>query len=234
MTRMVLLAALMTWSVWAQEAGQRPARSVVRASGQATVTAKPDQATIDIGVTSQGPTAQIAAATNAKQLDAVMADLRKLIGSGGELKTVSYSVHPNHRYPKDGSQPTIVGYSATNMVQAKTSDLAAVGKLIDASTKSGANQIHGLRFSLKDEGPVQSEALREAAVKARAKAEAMASALGLKVTRVLSAEEGEPVMVRPMREMAMAAQRADAPQTPVEPGTIEVRATVTVTVEVAP
>jgi len=62
----------------------------------------------------------------------------------------------------------------------------------------------------------------------------MAAALGVKVVGVLSAEEGGPVVV-PMRDMAMARMAESAAvQTPVEPGTINVRATVSVTLEVAP
>jgi len=85
---------------------------------------------------------------------------------------------------------------------------------------------------VKDESGLQAQALREAAAKARAKAEAIASALGLKIVRVISAEEGSTNVIRPAVFMGVAAQRA-AP-TPVEAGTVEVRAEVTLTVEVAP
>ncbi len=57
----------------------------------------------------------------------------------------------------------------------------------------------------------------------------------MKVARMLSADEGGGGnVVRPTMYMAMgAAQRAAAPPTPVESGTIEVRASVTVTLEVS-
>jgi uncharacterized protein len=78
---------------------------------------------------------------------------------------------------------------------------------------------------------VRAQALSEASRKARAAAEAMAAALGLKVVRVLSAEEGgQPQVIRPM---AMAMKVAASP-TPIESGNIQVQASVTVTVEVAP
>jgi len=47
-------------------------------------------------------------------------------------------------------------------------------------------------------------------------------------------EDGEPVRVVPMRAEMMMMKSADAPQTPVEPGDIQVHATVTVTAEVGP
>jgi hypothetical protein len=104
--------------------------------------------------------------------------------------------------------------------------------VFDAGAAAGANNVRGLDFLLKDEAPVNAQALREAARKARASAEAVAAALGLKVVRVLSAEEGEPQVIRPMRMMAMAPGASGA--TPIESGNIQIQSTVTLTVEVAP
>src|SRR5690606_8835333 len=108
------------------------------------------------------------------------------------------------------------------------------GAVIDAATKAGANQVQNIRFMLKDEQAVRAQALREATTKARAQAEAMASALGLKITRVLSVSDSGPVVpvINEMRMMAARAEAADV-STPVIPGQIEVRANVTLTVEVA-
>src|SRR3989442_940588 len=65
------------------------------------------------------------------------------------------------------------------------------------------------------------------------KAEAIASALGLKIQRVLHVEEGGSI-IRPVEYGdTMGAMRAAATApTPIESGSIDVRATVTLTVEV--
>ncbi len=230
--RSSLALGLLCCAALAQDQPPRLGRSFVKASGDAVVTAKPDQATLDVGVTTQAQTAQAAAEQNATQLDAVVNKIRQAFGSAAELKTIGYSVSPNYSYPKPGGQPTIAGYTASNILEVKLSDIALAGKVIDLATQSGANSIQSLQFSLKDEFSAQSDALRQATAKARAKAEAMASALGVKVVRVLSAEEGGVNLVRPAM-FAMAAQRGAAPPTPVESGTIEVRASVTVTLEVS-
>jgi uncharacterized protein YggE len=64
----------------------------------------------------------------------------------------------------------------------------------------------------------------------------MANALGLKVIKILAVTEGEravrPFMVPQQRTTQMDA--AAAAPTPVEPGTIEVRSTVSLTAEVGP
>ena len=66
---------------------------------------------------------------------------------------------------------------------------------------------------------------------ARSNAEAMASALGMKIQRVIRIEDGAPPTVFPVAREAMM-MRADAASTPVESGSVRVQANVTVTAEV--
>ena len=159
------------------------------------------------------------------------ASSKQMLGASAEIKTISYSGTPVYRRDKEGNTSTISGFTATNVVQIKVSDLSGVGKVIDLSTQLGANSIPRIQFTLKDEQAIRMQALREAAIKAKAEAEAVASALGLKIIRVLSVEAGGS-HIRPL--YAMEARAMAAPQqTPVEPGTIEVSATVTLVVEVS-
>jgi uncharacterized protein YggE len=208
--------------------------STVRATGDATVIVQPDLARVDIGVVSEAATAQAAAAQNAKQLTAVLAELKKVAGPGAQIETLNYWVNPKYRHG-EGRAPAIVGYTATNTVRVTLSDLSKVSTIIDTATKSGANTIQGINFTLKDENAARAQALQPAARQARSSAESIASALGLRVIRVVSAEEGQQPPIRPFQERAMMAQAAmaDAPPTPVEPRSIEVHAMVTVTLEVA-
>ena len=107
-----------------------------------------------------------------------------------------------------------------------------MGDAIDAAAGAGANQIHRVHFTLKDRLAAQSQALREAATKAKSQAEALASALGLQVVRVLSVTESDSI-VRPYQEAMTFRADAARSETPIQPGTIEVHATVTLTVEIA-
>ena len=174
---LLILAAvgMPSGSVMAQDGADKNPRPSIRVTGEATITAKPDQAQIDIGVVTQAQNAQEAATRNAQKVDAVITGLRTAMGAGADIKTVSYSLTPNYRYPERGGQPTITGYTASNTIQIKTGDLTQVGKIIDIGTQSGANNIQSLRFMLKDEQASRAQALREAAIKARAKADALAS-----------------------------------------------------------
>jgi hypothetical protein len=212
-----------------------PPTPSIRAAGEATVTAKPDRAIIDIAVFTEAPAAQAAASQNATRLDAVLRAVKASAGAAADIKTVSYSLDPNYRYPKPGGQPELAGYTARNSIQVTTADLDSAGKIIDAATRSGANSIDRLQFTLKDDAVPRAEALRQAAAKARTASEAIAAALGVRIVRVLLAQEeaGGPAPVQPMFKMARMAESAAAMPTPVAPGTIEVRAGVTLTVEIA-
>ena len=206
-----------------------PRPPAVQASGEAVIQAEPDQAVLSVGVVTQAGNAQDAASQNASQLQTTLDRLRAALGSKGTMRTVGYSLNPVYSNPRDGSQPVIRAYTASNTIQITTSDLAGLGKLIDsASQAGGANRIQGLQFSLKDDAAARSQALRQAVAVARVNAEAMAAGMGLKLGKVLLIDQGSSGGVRPqVREFAAAAL---AP-TPIEPGTVEVRADVTVTFE---
>jgi uncharacterized protein YggE len=229
-----MCALALVWAfsenVSAQEA--RDARPSIRTSAEATVKVAPDQAQIDIGVITQAQNAQAAAQQNAQKLDTVIAALRRALDQTAEIKTVGYSLSPNYRYPTTGGQPTITGYTASNVVQVKTTDLKQIGNLIDIAAQTGSNTIQGLRFMLKDEQAAYADALRQAALKARAKADALASALGLKVQRVLHVEESGASPQPIVYARAAGAEYGKA-STPIESGTIDVQAIVTLTVEIA-
>lgn len=204
-----------------------PASGTVRVVGEATASAKPDMAELDLGVFSQATTAGAAAAENAKKMDRVVAVLKKEVGAGGEVRTASFNVEPRYGEPKPGQdRPVVIGYAVTNIVRVRTLDVTAVGRLVDSALKLGANEVQRVSFGLKDPEPIHAEALKAAALKARAHATALAGALGLRVRGVVSLSENEPGPW-PVRESAAQFKTmARDVATPIEAGSLEVRATV--------
>lgn len=221
-------------AVCASAFAQQPPVSSIRVTGDAHVTAKPDRVQIDVGVITHSATSEEAATRNAREVDAVLTAVRKAAGPTVVLKTISYTLNPNYQYHPKGGEPTIDGYIATNVVQVQLDDLGRIGAAIDAATQAGANRVQGIQFTLRDQDTVRAQALREAAQRARAEAEVLAAALGLKVVRVLTVEENSPrIMPVRMFSRAVGANVAAAP-TPVEAGTLDVTANVTLSVEVSP
>lgn len=241
--RAFIAIALTTASVWgiAQPASALgspappPRPATIQVTGQATVSGTPDRVYIDIGVTTQAQNSQDAAARNASRLSKVITAVKGAAGAGAQLTTTEYSVSPNYNYPRDGSAPSLVGYTVSNVVQVRLDDLRKIGPVIDTATQAGANNVQNIRFALRDEEAARTEALRQAAVSAQRDARTLASAVGLQVVRVLEVDE-QAAGVRPAllyQQSVKLALPAAAP-TPVETGTVSVNASVTLTVEVAP
>ena len=200
---------------------------VVRAVGQATMSVKPDQVKVNVGVVTQADTAQAAASQNASQVEAVLNQLRSVLSTGSDLQTVGYSITPNYRYPQ-GQPAVLTGFTATNTVQVTTSDLSNIGKVIDAASQAGANSVQSLQFSIKDDEPVREQVLAQAAKEARSHAQAIAGGLGARIGAVLAAQEG--VSVTPLTVDTRTAVAA-TPSTPIETGLVTVSASVTVEME---
>jgi hypothetical protein len=216
-----------------QQRDNRPRPPSITVHGEATISAEPDLAQIDIGVVTQAPSAPEASKENAERLTRVLTEVKKILGKDDEAKTSGYSLTPTYRYPK-GGKPEIVGYNASNTVRIKSVRLDQVGRLIDAAMQAGANNVNRLVFTLRDEQAAQLDALRAASAKAKVKAEAIAGSLGLKIVKIASITEGERA-IQPVFRQTMAArgEALAAAPTPVEPGTVEIRSTVTLTAEVS-
>ena len=225
-TRVWLALCIFTLTLGAQTTTTR--RSTVRATADTTISATPDQALISVGVETRAATAQEAAAQNAVQTQAVLDALRKQLGANAEIKTTNYTVSPLYNYPPNAS-PVLTGYMVTNTVEVTLSNIASAGPVIDAATQAGANQINSLTFTLKDPEPIRAQALRQAAVKARGHAEAMISGLSGHLGTLISVEEGGTARIYP----AISTNGAgDAKSTPIQPGSVQVYASVTVEYEI--
>jgi hypothetical protein len=229
MMRLITVFATLTFlsnALWAQAPS---GRHLVVASGQATVSVKPDQAKLDVGVVTQAATAQDAAAQNASQVAAVLAQLQNVLGSAADIKTIGYSLNATYRYPQ-GAPPVLTGYTASNTVEVTITDLSLIGRAIDAASQAGANNVQGLQFSVQDAEPPRQQALGLAAKQAKAHAQAIASALGASLGAVVLAQEGGGIPVPVLANGPTAA----ATQTPIETGLVQIQATVSIQVELIP
>ncbi len=227
-----LAVVLAASAVSAQSAqGATPATLVV--SAEASRTAAPDLAVLSAGVVTQAADAAAAMAENSRRMTAVTAALRRAGVEPRDLRTSQLAVQPQYRYG-EGRAPAITGYEASNQVTVRLRDLARIGPVVDALVKAGANRIEGPSFTIEKPEPLLDAARAEAVRAARARAELLAAAAGVRVVRVLTIQEtGAAPELRPMmRAMAMAPQAEAAP--PVEAGETELRAGVTVTFEIAP
>ena len=224
MRRIAVFGIALPFAILAQ--AQQPVRHI-RAFGEGVVSVRPDVAKVNVSVVTQGITAEQAAAENANIATAVNQALTSKF-STAELRTLSYTLTPNYRSAA-GQPAVIAGYTATNTVEVTTNNLNAVGQIIDTAIGAGASRVDGLRLTLSDESPARSQALQLAGQKARAKAQAIATGVGVQLGRVLTAEEG--VSYSPIE---LDSRAATAAPTPIETGMLQVHATITLQMEIVP
>jgi uncharacterized protein len=206
---------------------------VIQTQGEAVITVEPDMAELLIGVQTENPDARTAVEKNAGRTDAVLKALRDLLGREADIQTVGYAVNPVYSTPRDGKS-VIDHFRAENTIRVRTDQLKRAGEIIDRATKAGANMVGGVDFTLKDGAPARLKALGLAARDARAKADAIASALGIKIKAVLRAEE-TGFQPKPLTRYRAAIPSAlSASPTPIEAGTLEIRAGVMLTVATSP
>jgi uncharacterized protein YggE len=203
-----------------QTAGQATAIGIT-VTGVGTIKAAPDRADFSFGVETQAETAEAALATNNAAVQKVIAAVRA--AGAINVQTQQVSVYP--RYATDGTK--IVGYSATNTVSARISDLAKAGAIVEAALKAGANQVFGPQFSIGNQSALYKNALNDAYADARSKAQSIAGATGVALGRVVNVVEGGGFFPTPLGGRDEGAP-AEAPL-PLEPGLQEIQASLTVT-----
>ena len=188
----------------------------------------PDKATINLGVTTEAPTAAGALSANSERMTTMIAALRKAGIADKDIQTSGLNLNAQYDYVQN-EPPKLRGYQASNQVTVTVNDLAKLGLAVDATVKAGANQVNGISFGLKDPTAAENAARQEAVRALSAKAELYAKATGHRVSRLVNLSEGggyspTPPMPAPMMAYARM-EKADS--VPVSAGELSVRIDIT-------
>jgi uncharacterized protein YggE len=198
-------------------------------SGEATVSASPDEAQIGAGVSSDGKTAREASDTNNTAMGKVLLALKAAGIEQKDIQTSQLSLQPQYAPNRNGPSP-VVGYRASNRVTIKLHDVVKVASTIDMLVGAGANEIDGIAFSVANASKLLDEARERAIADARRKAEIYAKAAGVTLGAPLAiSEEGAPGPM-PYRRMSQGLAAA----TPIAPGEQTLHITVSVSWVIGP
>ena len=158
-----------------QQAASSPAvQPRISVNGTGSISAKPDMATIQVGVQVQNTSLDAAQAEAATKMDAVMKQLKDAGIADKDITTSQYAVSPMMNYPQNGA-PTVTGYQVTNIVSVNVRDLTKAGKLIDSLVASGANSVYGVSFGFSDPSALMKQARAAAMADAKDKAQQLAT-----------------------------------------------------------
>lgn len=187
-------------------------------SATGEVTRIPDVAVISAGVVSQSATASAALQDAATRMDRVIAALKRAGVADRDIQTSSVNLNPVYRYQENQS-PQLTGYNASNTVTVRFRDIKSSGKILDALVAVGANQINGPNLTVDKPEAALDEARANAVAIGRARAEAYAHSLGLRVVRVVSVSENGGYAVPPAPPPApMMMARGERDSTTIAPG----------------
>ena len=200
----------------------------IQVSGTGTLSAAPDQALLYLAVETRASTATLTTSENAATMANVINALTSAGISNDSIQTTSYSLTPVYSNPVNQSiAPSIIGYDAVNAIQVTLSNLGSVGKVLDQAISAGANQVQGVTFTLSNTAlaSLQKQALQLALQDADNQAKATAAAIGVTIVGPISVTPGYVFQPQSYSRFSAVAQ---AP-TPIQPGTLQVTATVQVT-----
>jgi uncharacterized protein YggE len=187
----------------------------------------PDEARIQAGVFAQASSAADARARAAQAMNAVLAALKSNGVATDDIQTDYFSITPQYSY--DSSGPRQIGYQANNNVTATIRDVNAVGKVADAVTAAGGNNVvvSGIQFSAGDPSQAQAQAEASALNDAHQQAQHIAAGAGVSLGSPVSIQVGGCGLQQPV-VYAGAAQASSASGTPIQPGLVNVEVDVAV------
>ena len=218
----------------AQEA---PLPGVISIEGIGEVTAKPDMAFVDSGVTSYGATAREALSANTGDMAKLIETLKSAGIEARDIQTSNFMVNPNYVYSSELDEngyslpPKVNGYIVTNSVTVRVRDLTTLGAVLDTSVDVGANTINGVNFTIADPSALLDQAREAAFADAKAKAALYAGLAEVDLDRIVSISEAagygqpQPYMMKAMTDVAAA-------PVPVEAGELSYTVNVSVVWEI--
>ena len=177
----------------------------VSAQGEASVT--PDLAIVTFAVSGDGKELGPTRDDVNRRSSAVLAAMRKLKIADADIHAPDVAIHPQYDYRKG---QTLTGYRVSRQMQVKVRDLDRLGEVLDGLVGAGANEVFGAQMSAADPSAAEHAALESAMAIARAKAEVLAAAAGVKLGRVARIEEDADRGGMPMPRMRMIGAIAEA------------------------
>ena len=189
-------------------AGAVPEGPHITTSGNATIKATPDMATLNIQVSEKAKDA----AQAKKQVDERVAKYFAFLKENGvtkeDIDAANIRTQPNYEYDKKAERSVINGYTATRTVDVKIKKLDQLNTLLDGALAAGLNEINNVEFGVNDPEQYKAKA-REVAIKnAIQQASSVAKGFGADLGAVYSvsyrAPEATPYPIARMKMNAMA------------------------------
>lgn len=208
-----------------QQTSDTTTMRTVQVSGMGETQVEPDTAVIDLGVQTQEKTAQAALTQNNTKMQALVDALKKAKIPSENIQTQTIRLSPRYQVDKNNNQ-TLEGYTASNVVEVRTTDLESVGTLLDQAVNAGANTIQNINFEVSNSQKVLDQVRESAVQDAQHKAEQLAKLTNTTLGPIVEIQESSNTPGPIVRQVQAPAESAAVP---VSPGTQTVSVQVQVT-----
>lgn len=205
-------------------------------SGNASIHKPADKLTLTIGVATLDENADSAIQENGEKMEKVLHAIKETGVLENEMQTGDFTVIPQYalppRTPPPGWQTSINNYEVRNTLTIQTGKLELAGPLIDAAAKAGANLIEDISFSLQDTQNAEAEAIAKAVRQARAYAKAAVQEAGIHLGDILEITVNQSNLIPRFLKADHFPMAAMGNATPINPGKVEITASVLITFEI--
>jgi hypothetical protein len=212
--------------------GSSTPRLTVQGTGQASGT--PDSLDFDAQVSVTAGSAASALAQDSATTSSVVQAIEAAGVKAADVQTADLTINPNYTYP-DG-RTVISGYAVSNSLSVTVTKLATAGSVIDAATTAGGDalSVGFLNFTRADPRTLEDQARRDAVRQAVTHAGAMARAAGQRLAGVCSITDRSGLDQGPIAAASDGALFQGAANVPLEGGTEQASAQVTLVYELGP
>jgi len=207
-----------------------PANHNISVTGNGMVYLTPDIAYIYVGVNTENKDIAEAVDRNNAQAQAVVDALKAMGVAEKDIQTSSFSVWSSQQYDPATNQPTGFLYYVDNTVYITVRDLTTLGRLLDTVVGAGANNINSIQFDVADKTAAMAEARQKAMDSAASLAQELAVIAGVQLGEVQSISYTDYVPTY-YYGIGGGGGGGAAPNAtvPIQPGQMQISATVSVT-----
>lgn len=157
-------------------------------SGEGKVSVKPDIAVANLAIVTEAAASKAAQDQNSRKSQAVVDFLKKQGVADKDIKTISYNINPQYKYPQF-DRPQIISYQVNQTLEVKIRNFDQASEIIDGVVGAGVNHVNNLSFQIDKPEKLKAETRAKAIADAKNKARELESQIGIKLGKIINFSE---------------------------------------------
>jgi|APGre2960657468_1045069.scaffolds.fasta_scaffold02033_6 hypothetical protein len=155
-----------------------------------------------------------------------------------DIKTINYSTYPEYEKSEEysggthsNSKNTLKGFASNQTFSVKVRDIAKASEILNELSSLGIEEVGGLTFVIDSMEKIKYQARIQAIINAKVQAQSTASALNVKLKRIIKFAEDDNNGFQPLYARASMSASDNSKNSEIQVGEESVRSSVVVTYE---